>query len=203
MTTPTPQTWTLRLKSHKTTVLLHIDPLSTFPAIKSALYTALQETGLRDPDTAAAIPLPASPADIQLGRPANINDPSEGFRIGEWERAAAGGGDNDEDGKSGSAKGKGRAKVGAKKTEDGTAVLRACAKGAGLRDGAVLAFRWVGDGVWDGREDKGVADMDIDGAGAGRLHAAADMWGVKLASFEDAYGVENGTDVGGGPEFEG
>jgi hypothetical protein len=29
------------------------------------------------------------------------------------------------------------------------------------------------------------------------------MWGVTLASFEDAYGVENETDVGGRPEFEG
>jgi hypothetical protein len=29
------------------------------------------------------------------------------------------------------------------------------------------------------------------------------MWGIQLATFEDAYGVENETDVGGGKEFEG
>jgi hypothetical protein len=29
------------------------------------------------------------------------------------------------------------------------------------------------------------------------------MWGVKLASFEDAYGVNNETDVGGAREYEG
>ncbi|PWO21809.1 hypothetical protein A1F96_09401, partial [Pyrenophora tritici-repentis] len=141
MVTPSPLTWTLRLKSHKTTVLLHVDPLTTFESIKSSLYDALQETGFKNPETDESIPLPASASDIQLGRPVNFNDANEGFQLGEWEYSHA---EEDED-------------------------------GAGLKDGTVLAFRWAGDGTWDGEDE-----FDI---GKGKT---ADMWGVKLASFEDA-----------------
>jgi hypothetical protein len=35
------------------------------------------------------------------------------------------------------------------------------------------------------------------------LQEESNMWGVQLASFDDAYGVENTTDLGGGGEFEG
>jgi len=178
MTTPSPQTWTLRLKARKTTVLLHVDPLHTFGTIKSHLLDALHDTGLSDPATGDAITLPASPADIQLGRPVDVHDAQQGFRPGEWENV-----DGEEDGED-AGKGKGKAKGGISNAKD-------CPKGAGLKDGAVLAFRWAGDGIWDGSNDSDMAD------------SAGDMWGVKLASFEDAYGVENEADVGGGREFEG
>ncbi|KAI1596671.1 HET domain containing protein, partial [Pyrenophora tritici-repentis] len=94
MVTPSPLTWTLRLKSHKTTVLLHVDPLTTFESIKSSLYDALQETGFKNPETDESIPLPASASDIQLGRPVNFNDANEGFQLGEWEYSHA---EEDED----------------------------------------------------------------------------------------------------------
>ncbi|CAO2649904.1 Nn.00g011960.m01.CDS01 [Neocucurbitaria sp. VM-36] len=194
MATPSPQTWTLRLKSRKTTVLLHVDPLHTFATIKSYLYDALQETGLKDAQTGESIPLPSSPSDIQLGRPVNINDAHEGFQLGAWEYPA---GDNDEE----VDEGKGKGKAGRKSNTGATASaanVKDCPKGAGLKDGAVLAFRWIGDGMWDGSEE----DMDIDGERE-RGGQEGDMWGVKLASFEDAYGVDNETDVGGGREFEG
>ena len=85
-TTPSSQTWTLRLKSHKTTVLLHVDPLQTFTSIKEQLYKALEDTGLKnDGDSIEQISLPPSPADIELGRPVNTNDPQKGFQLGEWE----------------------------------------------------------------------------------------------------------------------
>lgn len=171
MAQPTPQTWTLRLKSHRTTVLLHIDPLHTFPAIKSTLYTALQETGLRASSTGPEIPLPPSPSHIQFGRPVDPLDPSQGFTLGEWETPAV-----DEEVDIDEGKGKGKAAKGGKKTAD----ARDCPKGAGLKDGSVLAFRWEGDG---GGEEAG--------------------WGVKIASFEDAYGVLNEGDVGGRGEFDG
>ncbi|KAF1944964.1 hypothetical protein EJ02DRAFT_339705 [Clathrospora elynae] len=186
MATPSPQTWTLRLKSQKTTVLLHVDPLHTFSTIKSHLYDALQETDLKKPETSEPIPLPPSPSDIQLGRPVNINEANEGFQLGEWEYPAA---DEEDDG----GKGKGKAKA-SRKSNGGastsTANIKDCPKGAGLKDGAVLAFRWSGDGAWGG-EDEGV---DVE---------EADMWGVQLATFEDAYGESNEMDVGGGHEFEG
>lgn len=132
MTTPTPQTWTLRLKSHKTTVLLHIDPLHTFDTIKAALYDALQQTEFRHPDTGAAIPLPPSPSDIQLGRPVNINDAHEGFKLGEWEYNSI------DDAEEVEGKGKGKAKAVAPGGK-GAASAKQCPKGAGLKDGAVLA----------------------------------------------------------------
>jgi hypothetical protein len=174
MAQPTPQTWTLRLKSHRTTVLLHIDPLQTFSAIKSHLYTALSETGLQATEHGPSIPLPASPEDIQFGRPVDPLDPSSGFVLGEWETPA------EDDEVAIEDEGKGKGKSSAKGKSKGVDNVKDCPKGAGLKDGAVLAFRWEGDGT----EDEA-------------------SWGVKIASFEDAYGVQNEGDVGARAEFEG
>ncbi|KAF1364277.1 hypothetical protein EJ07DRAFT_98744 [Lizonia empirigonia] len=169
MTQPTPLTWTLRLKSHRTTFLLHTDPLSPFSALKRALHTALTETGLHASPDGPPIPLPASPSAIQLGRPVDPQDPSQGFMLGEWEEAA------DSDVEVEGAKGKGKAKgKGVKRGAGGD-----CPKGAGLKDGAILAFRWEGEGMQGGE------------------------WEVQIASFEDAYGVQNESDVGARAEFEG
>ncbi|KAF2247556.1 hypothetical protein BU26DRAFT_349567 [Trematosphaeria pertusa] len=196
---PTPQTWTLRLKSRKTTVLLYTDPLHTFATIKAHLYTALQETGLRDPDTGENIPLPASPSDIQFGRPVDVNNAEKGFQLGEWEYDALLLEDEDDNG--GKGKGKAKAKAGRpRKSEPGTGTVgaenvRDCPKGAGLHNGSVLAFRWRGDG----REEQGEEeDFEMVGGAVDK----PDMWDVTLASFEDSYGVENEIDVGGGREFE-
>lgn len=185
--TPSQQTWTLRLKAHKTTVFLHVDPLTRFSVIKQLLYKALQDTSLNNPETNEPVPLPESAADIQLGRPVNINDPRAGFQLGEWECSI----DEDEE----DVKGKGKAK----KTADGTAApsnIQQCPKGAGLRDNAVLAFGFRGDGTeWGSRaQDAEDEDMEEDRPG---------MWGVKIPTFEDAYGVENEGDVGGGNDFDG
>ena len=184
MTTPTPTTWTLRLKSHRTTVFLHIDPLTPFPTIKETLHTALAETGLSPFEGGPEIPLPASPQDIQLGRPRDPLDASQGFVLGEWESALS----DDEVAIEGAAegskgKGKGRAAAsgaGAKGKGRKSEGAGDCPKGAGLKDGAVLAFRWGGDGAPE------------EGSG-----------GVQLAMYEDAYGVQNEGDVGGRAEFEG
>jgi hypothetical protein len=179
-------TWTLRLKSHKSTVLLHVNPLSTFSTIKSDLYTALQETTLHS-STGDSIPLPSSASEIQLARPRNVNDPSRGFTLGEWEPSYGGSelgtGDEEEAG----SKGKGKAPAttkGKPGKKDSGADVKDCPKGAGLRDNAVLAFRWVGEGMWDGETED-------------------NMWGVRIASFEDPYGATNEGDVGGMSEFEG
>ncbi|KAF2010545.1 hypothetical protein BU24DRAFT_399961 [Aaosphaeria arxii CBS 175.79] len=184
MVEPSPQTWTLRLKSYKTTVYLHVDPLSTFTSIKQALFDALAETSLVS-TTGETITLPDSSSDIQLGKPVNTHDPRAGFLLGEWEYPDQ---DSDEE-MDGNGKGKGKAKGRAKKTANGAENLSSskhCPKGAGLRENAVLAFRWRGDGTgWEDEEDE------------------ASMWGVKIPSFEDGYGVENEGDVGGRPQFEG
>ncbi|KAF2651132.1 hypothetical protein K491DRAFT_104409 [Lophiostoma macrostomum CBS 122681] len=266
---PSPHTQTLRLKSHKTTVLLHIDPLQSFTSIKSELLAALRETGLRHADTGATIPLPDSlrAEDVTLGRPRNVNEPKAGFEVAEWEvgRQGAGGeggedggigngvGDEDDEFNSGEAgededageddsvqgKGKGKAKrklpsptspspstSNPAKRKPGrpstttkppstsldpstAASIAQCPKGVNLKDGAVLAFRFPGDGTgWedtsadiDQDEDE---DEDIDELAPGHADKTPKhMWGVRIASFEDGYGVENEGDVGGVREFEG
>lgn len=112
--------------------------------------------------------------------------------MGEWESATGFNDSEDVDMTNGKGKGKATVKKGAENTKE-------CPKGAGLRDGAVLAFRWRGDGtVWLDEEDE---DEGLGGEDTGRREPS--MWGIKLASFEDAYGVENEGDVGGGREFEG
>jgi hypothetical protein len=179
--TPSPQTWTFRLKSHKTTVLLHVDPLSTFSNIKELLYTALKESHLKD-ENGVEIPLPPSPSDIQLGRPVSINDPQSGFMLGEWEEQDVEGADDAEE----NSKGKGKQNGDAKPFD----ALKQCPKGAGLRDNAVLAFRFKGDATAWGNDGVAMADDEPD------------MWGVKIASYEDSYGVDNQGDVGGHRESD-
>lgn len=192
MTTLSPQTWTLRLKAHKTTVLLHVDPLQTFSSIKDELYGALQETGIKHRDTGEQISLPSSSSEIQLGRPINANDPSGGFKLGEWEYLMS---EEEED--NGKGKGKSKAKAG-KKANSSLDDLKACLKGAGLKDGAVLSFRWIGDGIWEGDDQ----DMDFEDA-IQKTSNEPDMWSVQLASFEDTYGVENELNLSGRGEIEG
>lgn len=174
-TKPNPTTWTLRLRSYKTAVLLHVDPLQTFASIKSQLLAALSESPLRDPETGQAVPLPTSPSDFQLGRPVDRTDLKAGWVPGDWEIPPA----EDEEEETG--KGKGKAKAKKDNTGVGGAV-KDCPKGAGLRDRDCLAFRWRGDGTgWE----------EEDGA------QQAGMWGVVLPSFEDSFGVP-----GNEPELE-
>lgn len=182
------QTWTLRLKSHKTTVLLHVDQLQTFSSIKEQLYAALQETGLKkDALSTELVPLPPSPSDIQLGLPVDVQRPNQGFKLGEWEYPPL------EEEEADDPKGKGKAKAGRSK-KAGTAgadSVKDCPKGAGLKDGSVLAFRWSNRGSQE--------PEDIEAVDGRRV----DMWDVKLASYDDSYGVTNEMDVGGAGEFEG
>jgi hypothetical protein len=193
-TAPDPTSWTLRLKSQKTTVLLQTNPLHTFGTIKSRLYSVLQETSLKD-QNGNRIPLPGSPEDIQLGKPANINDPRDGFVPGEWEANGL-----QEDDEAPNPKGKGKGKP--KDTEElaTPSNIKNCPKGANLRDGSVLAFRWRGQGMESAWEEEDVEDDEdlVMVGGEGKS-----LWGVKIASFEDGYGVENTGDVGGHREFEG
>ncbi|KAF2748503.1 hypothetical protein M011DRAFT_457802 [Sporormia fimetaria CBS 119925] len=185
---PSPTTWTLRLKSHKTTVVLHVDPLSTFSNIKEVLLSVLQQTSLKHAVTGATINPPTSASAIQLGRLTDPNDPDAGFVLGEWESSVADIGEDDTD-----AKGKGKAKA----STGVPSKIVECPKGAGLKDGAVLAFRFEGDGTsWGGD------DQDAEKKPDGRLDARPHMWGVVLPKFEDSYGVVNST-AGSGQEFEG
>lgn len=105
--------------------------------------------------------------------------------LGEWEKSRGG---LDAGESEGVGKGKGK-----RKSIAGEGMgAKDCLKGAGLRDGAVLAFKW---GRKD-EEDEGDEDVEI---GLGEK----ENWDVIIPAYEDAYGVENTGDVGGRKEFVG
>jgi len=167
-TEPNPSTWTLRLKHHKTTILLHIDPLQTLASLKEDLLLALQQTCPHQ--TLHGKQLPSAAGAFAIAKP---RDPLDVAAKG-WERLPAG-----------------------KKAE------RESVKAAGVRDNAVLAFRW------DEKGKKAVLGAD-EGDGDGEVGLGFDgdggedeEWDVVLPSFEDQYGVENEGDLGMQREFNG
>lgn len=152
---PDPQKWTLRFKQHKTTILLFVDQAQPFPSIKSDLLAAITKTGRTSLNNQ---PLPTYPDDVILGLPVEKNDPSKGWvplEIPETEVQVNGG----------------SKKIGGKKS-----VLNSSPLGAGLRDGAMLAFRFRQEG----------AMVDEDGA-----DVEDDEWDVVIPSYEEEYGSQS------------
>lgn len=173
-----PTNWTLRLKRHRTTLLLHVDPLQKLSSIKTELLRALQQTC---PDnTLNNSPLPTSPDQILLAKPVDINDLSQG-----WEnldkRSASG--DMFEEAKS---KGKAKAKAADKLTD--------CPQGAGLRDGGVVAFRFASAEDWvDVKAKKeGADELELDEGDELVGGREREVWDVVVPSYEETYGMEEG-----------
>ncbi|KAK5015282.1 hypothetical protein LTR60_002948 [Cryomyces antarcticus] len=195
-TNPTPLTWTIRLKQRTRTVLLHVDPLQRIDTIKAELLRALKQTSRDGMLYGLAIPEDAS--DVLLARPNDILDPQSGWTSLESDSATAKApASEDEATKNG--KGKGKAKATAPSTAAGnkrkrgtTAGALDCLQGLGLKDNAVLAFKFR-----QAREDRG-GDNDDEG-----LDLEDEEWDVVIPSFEDQYGVENLGDVGAQGEFQG
>jgi len=73
-------------------------------------------------------------------------------------------------------------------------------KAAGMRDNAVLAFRWDEKGKKAVVEDEGDGDEELDLVGD---DSEGEEWDVVLPSFEDQYGVDNEGDLGVQREFNG
>ncbi|KAF2198244.1 hypothetical protein GQ43DRAFT_169868 [Delitschia confertaspora ATCC 74209] len=169
-TEPSPMTWTFRLKHQKTTVLLYVNPLQKFSSIKEDLLEALKEVNYPGE-------LPASPSEIQLARLVVPNEPSKGFVLGEWEqRPILGDEENSAIEGIGKSKGKPKKKV----TDDGDGVgANQCPKGAGLTDGAILAFRW---GMQNDEDDIEMAEAENEG------------WDVTLPSYDETYQQEQPVD---------
>ena len=114
--------WTLRFKNHKTTVLLEVRPSQSLSTIKEELLDSIKATGRKEINGSA---LPDSSEEIVLGVPVDKNDPSQGWLSLE---------DIDFDGLD-------------KKTKGGLPLAE-----AGLRDGAVVAFKFAvddDDNEWD------------------------------------------------------
>ena len=152
---PTPQHWTLRFKQHKTTILLFVSQNQSFGSIKSELLEAIKATGIRDINGYA---LPANADGIIFGIPVDKNDPGKGWvglEIPEID------GDEDAEGKS-------------KGVRKGS-VLNASPLGAGLKDGAMIAFKF---------REEGAEDADNPDRGD---------WEVVIPSYDDEYGSQDGS----------
>lgn len=142
--------WTLRFKQHKTTVLLFAQQSQPLDSIKRDLLNAIKARGIEDINGNA---LPSDPEDIEFGVPRDKYDISKGWvplKIPEVE--------------DGDTKGKGK---GVKKDS----VLNGSPLGAGLKDGAMLAFRFTKGPAEDG--------MDVD-----------DEWDVIIPSYDDEVGSQ-------------
>ncbi|KAF2090095.1 hypothetical protein K490DRAFT_54508 [Saccharata proteae CBS 121410] len=110
-------TWTLRLKHHRTTILIHADPLTTLSALRNELLHALRETERTGTLNGRALPADASA--FELARPVDPADLDKGW-IGLGTAGATGG----------------------KKREREDENV----KNADVRDGGVIAFRWRVEG---------------------------------------------------------
>ncbi|CAF9934425.1 MAG: hypothetical protein ALECFALPRED_005941 [Alectoria fallacina] len=147
--TPSGMQWTLRFKQHKTTILLFVQQSQSFNSIKRDLLDAIKATGINDINGNA---LASDPEDIEFGVPRDKNDISRGWvalKIPEVEN--------------GDTNGKGVKKG---------SILNESPLGAGLKDGAMLAFKFT-----KGVEEDG---MDVD-----------DEWDVIIPSYDDEAGSQS------------
>ena len=143
-TKPNPHTWTIRLKHHKTTVLLHVDALQTIATLKKELLAVLNEIA---PNGLNGHTLPSSASDIRLAKPVDPLDLSQG-----WDTLDDGSNDDldnpfnmDENDV---------AKPKTKKVLESENL-----KAYGIKDNAVLAFRFKSE---KGREWDVVQAVNID-----------------------------------------
>jgi hypothetical protein len=180
-TQPSPKTWILRFKSHRTTILLHVDPLQTFSTIKAELLKALEQTH-RD-GTLDGHPIPKNCDEILLARPRDHNDLNLGFEPIESVL------DDESDSVVGTGKGKGKAAATTSKGRPAKGQLKDCPQGVGLRDHGVIAFRFRR------KEDEVMPSAEMDEDDEGIAVSKEDMqveeeWDVVVPSFEETYGEE-------------
>lgn len=166
-TKPSPRTWTLRFKSSKTTILLHVDPLQKLNSIKADLLKALNQTN--PSGTLNSIPIPTDPGSIRLAKPLDINDLSLGWQPLDADIDAE---ELDADGEKPRTKGKGRNK--AKNS------LLDCPQGVGMRDGGVVAFKF-------GEDLHGMGDQEDE---AVVVEGAEEKWDVDVPTLEAAFDDE-------------
>ncbi len=145
---PTPEMITLLFKCHKSTVALSVLPTTPFTEIKPMLLGALQSrnvNALPNTDT----PLPEDPEELEFGVLADKKDASKGWVPMEIK-------EQDITGPKGTKK-----KVGGKDS-----VLNESPLGAGLGDGAWVAYRMKPERnelqVHDDVEMEGTPDIDIE-----------------------------------------
>jgi hypothetical protein len=167
--------WTLRLKNGTRTVMLFADPAQSLTSLKAALLEALRRAPKADPRAYTAPP-PSSISDIEIGKPLDIFDLSQGWELVVSDPDPVDEPPEDTTGK-GKDKGKGKAK------SNGTEMSL---RSLGIKENWVLAWRVK---VTDGNDDETLGDDQ--------------GWQVEIPAYDDAYGVENQGDGGALPEFRG
>jgi hypothetical protein len=191
---PTPNTWTLRFKHHRATVLLHVDPLQKLHSVRAELLKAVWQTARDGKLNGHAIPTDAN--DILLARPVDINDLTAG-----WEQLEADDG-LEEALRQADAKGKSAASASAssKASKANKDIATDSPMGAGLTDGGVVAFKFRSE--MEGARDQGGVDEGVDvEAGGEELEGETlvgepgrQAWDVVLPSMDETCG-ENGERV--------
>lgn len=169
-TDPSPRTWTLRFKQHRSTILLEVDPLQHLSDVRAELLQALNDGNPSGELNGQQIP--KNPDEIQLGRAVDRNNLNLGYVTIE----------KDEEGTEVSGKGKGKSST-ASGTKSAAGQMKECPQGAGLRNSDVVAFKFK-----IGLEDD---EGDIE---------EAEKWDVKIPTMEETYGDEDGQDEGIGME---
>ncbi len=175
---PSPQTWTIRLKHYKTTVMLHADPVQSIDHVKEELLKALRAT---TDGTLNGKPLPEDYHDILLAKPVDVNDVDMG-----WEKL--------ETAESGPTKARG----GKRGRPNGKKLVTL--KSLGLMDLAVIAFKFRDTDKKEPKEsvlneDDMEVEMDDDDED--------EEWDVEIPTFEDTYGVPNEGDIGAPRNYRG
>lgn len=118
-----PSGWTLRFKHHKSTTLLHVDPLQSWASIKADLLHALKETH-PDGRLSSGTEIPTNPEDIILAKAKDFHDLSRG-----WERISVGDA--------------GALEIASTKKK--RVNIEDCPKGAGLKDNYALVYKFRAD----------------------------------------------------------
>ncbi|KXL50336.1 hypothetical protein M433DRAFT_28959, partial [Acidomyces richmondensis BFW] len=186
---PNSRTWTLHFKHHRTTILLHVDPLQKLSSIRAELLKAIQQTS-RD-GKLNGHNIPSTESDVLLAKPKDAIDLSQG-----WEPLA----ENDIfSGNEKSGKGKGKITITSASNRTSKDKLLDCPQGAGLRDGGVVAFKFRSEQEAQMQDAKDEAiDVDEDDKLDGETlvgEPSMETWDVVVPSLEDAYGEQ---EVGGG-----
>ncbi|GAB7344638.1 hypothetical protein MBLNU457_3123t1 [Dothideomycetes sp. NU457] len=164
---PTPQTWTLRLKNKRTTIVLHVDRTLSLSVLKADLLLALQTAHPDNKLNSQTIPKDAS--SIRLAKPL---DPSN-LSTGGWESIedVVDSSMLDESG-------------GKKKTSSGKS--KQSPLSVGLRDGGAVAFRFA-----DGDEEPGEENWDVE------VSTYEDVYGLEAMAAQNEAEEAERARVGG------
>jgi len=161
---PSADTITLLLKCHKSTTLLSVLPTTPFEEIKVLLVAALQSRGVTTLPNSAS-PLPKDADDLEFGVLKDKKDASKGWVLLEIREQEVTG-----------SKG-GKKKVGGKDS-----ILNQNPVGAGLNDGAWIAYRLK----VPSKDIQADSEILEDANGTPEIDIMADVgWDVVMPTFDD------------------